>query len=74
MSYQIDHEKIAHALQFPTEEIVDIVIDTDAYNEVDDQFAIAWALRSTERIHVEAVYAAPFCSLAITIMMPPPPP
>ena len=74
MSYQIDHEKIAHALQFPTEEIVDIVIDTDAYNEVDDQFAIAWALRSTERIHVEAVYAAPFCSLAITKMMPPPPP
>lgn len=72
MAYQIDHEKIAKALQFPTEEIVDIVIDTDAYNEVDDQFAIAWALRSPERIHVEAIYAAPFCSQAIGKMMTPP--
>lgn len=74
MPYQIDHEKIAAALQYPAEDIVDVVIDTDAYNEVDDQFAIAWALRSPERIHVEAVYAAPFCSLAIAKMMPPPPP
>ena len=74
MPFKIDHEKIASALRFPTDEVVDIVIDTDAYNEVDDQFAIAWALRSTERLHVEAVYAAPFCSMAIMKMMPTPPP
>lgn len=37
-----------------------LVMDTDAKNEIDDQFAIAWALRSTERFDVEAVYAAPF--------------
>ena len=37
-----------------------VVIDTDAKNEVDDQFAIAWALRSPERLQVEAIYAAPF--------------
>lgn len=37
-----------------------LVIDSDAKNEVDDQFAIAWALRSSERFVVEAVYAAPF--------------
>lgn len=37
-----------------------IVIDSDAKNEVDDQFAIAWAMRSPERFRVEAVYAAPF--------------
>ena len=41
MAYKMDYEKIAAALQFPTEEIVDVVIDTDAYNEVDDQYAIA---------------------------------
>lgn len=70
--YRIDHEKIAGALRFPVEEIVDVVIDTDAYNEVDDQFAIAWALRSPERIHVEAVYAAPFCSQAIAKLLTPP--
>lgn len=37
-----------------------LVIDSDAKNEVDDQFAIAWALRSPDRFQVEAVYAAPF--------------
>lgn len=42
------------------EGIVDAVLDTDAYNEIDDQFAIAYMLRSTERINLKAVYAAPF--------------
>jgi len=37
-----------------------IVLDTDAYNEVDDQFALAYALLSPERIEVEAIYATPF--------------
>ncbi len=37
-----------------------VVIDTDAANEVDDQFAIAWALRSPARLALEAVLAAPF--------------
>lgn len=37
-----------------------LVIDSDAKNEIDDQYAIAWALRSPERFRVEAVYAVPF--------------
>lgn len=37
-----------------------IVIDTDTYNEVDDQFAVAYALLAPERLVVEAIYAAPF--------------
>lgn len=41
-----------------------LVIDSDAKNEIDDQFAIAWALRSPERFAVEAVYAAPFSHTA----------
>lgn len=40
--------------------IVDVVIDSDAYNEIDDQFAISYALLSPERCRVQAVYAAPF--------------
>jgi purine nucleosidase len=36
------------------------VIDTDTYNEIDDQFAVVYALLSPERIRVEALYAAPF--------------
>lgn len=39
---------------------VDVVLDTDAYNEIDDQFAIAYMLRSDERLNVKAIYAAPF--------------
>ena len=39
---------------------VDMVIDTDAYNEIDDQFAIAYALKATQKLHVKALYAAPF--------------
>lgn len=37
-----------------------MVLDTDTYNEVDDQFALAYALLSPERLSVEAIYAAPF--------------
>lgn len=37
-----------------------IVIDTDTFNEIDDQFAIVHALLSPERVTVEAIYAAPF--------------
>ena len=40
--------------------IVDMVLDTDAYNEIDDQFAIAYALLSPEQVKVTALYAAPF--------------
>ena len=39
---------------------VSVVLDTDQYNEVDDQFALAYAVRSPERIDLEAVYAGPF--------------
>jgi len=37
-----------------------MVLDTDTYNEVDDQFALAYALLSDDKIDLEAVYAAPF--------------
>lgn len=36
------------------------VIDTDTYNEVDDQFAVVHALLSPDKIQLEALYAAPF--------------
>ena len=36
------------------------VLDTDTYNEIDDQFAVAYALLSPEAMSVEAIYAAPF--------------
>ncbi|MEO0587831.1 MAG: nucleoside hydrolase, partial [Planctomycetota bacterium] len=39
---------------------VDVVLDTDTYNEIDDQFALAYALLSPAQLNVQAVYAAPF--------------
>ena len=44
----------------PDAPVLRMVLDTDTYNEVDDQFAVVYALRSTERLRVEALYAAPF--------------
>jgi inosine-uridine nucleoside N-ribohydrolase len=46
-------------LQPPTGKIR-MILDTDTYNEVDDQFALAYALLSPEKIELEAIYAAPF--------------
>lgn len=37
-----------------------VVLDTDTYNEIDDQFALVDLLLSRDRVDLEAVYAAPF--------------
>jgi inosine-uridine nucleoside N-ribohydrolase len=37
-----------------------VVLDTDAYNEIDDQFALAHVLLSSDKLDLEAIYAAPF--------------
>lgn len=39
---------------------IDMVLDTDTYNEIDDQFALAYALLATDAMRCLAVYAAPF--------------
>ncbi len=39
---------------------VSMVLDTDTYNEIDDQFALAYATLCPEHMEMEAVYAAPF--------------
>lgn len=41
---------------------VRMVLDTDAWNEIDDQFALAHLLLAPDRVRLEAVYAAPFCN------------
>ena len=52
-----DSERLA-LLETPTRG-VSTVLDTDTYNEIDDQFALVYAMLS-ENLSVEAVYAAPF--------------
>ncbi|MFQ9880864.1 MAG: hypothetical protein ACLRW4_21540 [Ruminococcus sp.] len=44
----------------PPRKKIHVVIDSDTYNEVDDQFAISYAMLSPEKIQMEATYASPF--------------
>ena len=37
-----------------------LILDTDTYNEIDDQFALAYAMLSTESVDLISVNAAPF--------------
>ena len=39
---------------------IDVVIDTDAFNEIDDQFALAYLIKKEEKLKLKAIYAAPF--------------
>lgn len=52
-------EQFLKNLQVPTTP-VDVVMDTDAFNEVDDRFAIAYLLRSKDKLNTKAIYAAPY--------------
>ena len=49
----------AALLQRPTKP-VDVVLDTDTYNEIDDQFALAYMMKAPEKLNVLAITAAPF--------------
>jgi inosine-uridine nucleoside N-ribohydrolase len=44
----------------PREGMLRAILDTDTFNEIDDQFALIQALLSPGRIEIEAIYAAPF--------------
>ena len=37
---------------------VDVILDTDTFNEIDDQYAVAYLMKSN--LNVKALYAAPF--------------
>jgi hypothetical protein len=40
--------------------VVDVVLDTDAFNEVDDQYALAYLINKGDKLNLKAIYAAPF--------------
>ena len=44
----------------PPDGRVEVVLDTDVTNEIDDQFAIVWALLRPDRLDVRALHAAPY--------------
>lgn len=54
-----DHAWLIRQLERP-EGRIDVVIDTDTYNEIDDQYALAYLIKSEEKLNLQAIYAAPF--------------
>ncbi len=56
---KIDAAESVRRLQKPVGK-VDVVLDTDTYNEIDDQYALAYIIKSTEKLNTKAIYAAPF--------------
>lgn len=55
----MDLYQLLKRLEMPKNRI-HMVLDTDTYNEIDDQFALAYAAKDTEHLILDAVYAAPF--------------
>ena len=56
---KLPEETLLQRLQPPKGKI-QMVLDTDTYNEIDDQFAVVYALLSPEQMDVKAIYAAPY--------------
>ena len=55
-----ERERLLMPPQRKEGERLPVVIDTDTYNEIDDQFAVVHALLSQDSLEVRAIYAAPF--------------
>ena len=62
MSAQVTQEQRVRLLSSVPAAPARVVLDTDAWNEIDDQFALVHLLLAPERVRLEAVYAAPFCN------------
>ncbi|MFR8233117.1 MAG: 5' nucleotidase, NT5C type [Clostridia bacterium] len=54
------YAKISSMYENKTEEKINVILDTDTYNECDDQFALAYLLKSQERFNIEAITVAPY--------------
>ncbi len=60
MKYPVQSDAFRLGRLLPPEGRVRMVLDTDTYNEIDDQFAVVYSLLSPEKLDVQAIYAAPF--------------
>lgn len=41
-------------------DIDNVILDTDSYNECDDQFALSYLIKSQNLFHIEAITVAPY--------------
>lgn len=53
-------EKKLKLMLEPPKSKINMILDTDTFNEIDDQYALAYSILSKEHINLKAVTAAPF--------------
>ena len=54
------YERISNLAKKEDNKKVNIILDTDIYNECDDQFALAYLLKSQDKFNIEAITVAPY--------------
>lgn len=54
------YEKISKLSKKQENKKVNIILDTDIYNECDDQFALSYLLKSQDKFNIEAITIAPY--------------
>ena len=56
---RLDESLMCRRLKLPSGR-VRLIIDTDAHNQIDDQFALAWALLSQDSFEILGILAEPY--------------
>ena len=54
------YSKISSFYKKDNKERINVILDTDTYNECDDQFALSYMLLSQDRFNIEAITVAPY--------------
>ena len=54
------YSKISRFYKKDDKERINVILDTDTYNECDDQFALSYMLLSQDRFNIEAITVAPY--------------
>ena len=53
-------DKIKESYPKKEQEKINVILDTDTFNECDDQFAVSYMIKSQERFNIEAITIAPY--------------
>ena len=53
------YERISKLNKKEYNQKVNVILDTDIYNECDDQFALSYLLKSQDKFNIEAITVAP---------------
>lgn len=54
------YERISKLNKKEDNEKLNVILDTDIYNECDDQFALSYLLKSQDKFNIEAITVAPY--------------